>query len=37
MFRGAIKKLNNSNKMQQVEVKIGLTSAVIGALLGISK
>jgi hypothetical protein len=37
MFRGAIHKLENANKMQRVEVKIGLTSAAIGALLGISK
>jgi len=35
MFRGAIKKVPNPTKLQKTEVKIALTSAVVGAVLGI--
>ena len=35
MFRGAIRKLPNPTKLQKTEVKIALTSAVVGAGLGI--
>ena len=35
MFRGAIRKLPNPTKLQKVEVKVALASAVVGAGLGI--
>jgi len=35
MFRGAIKKLSNPTKLQKLEVKVALTSAVAGLGMGI--
>jgi hypothetical protein len=35
MFRGAIRKLTRPTRLQKAEVKIALTSAVVGAGLGI--
>jgi hypothetical protein len=35
MFRGAIKKLKAPTKLQKAEVKVALSSAVLGAGLGI--
>lgn len=35
MFRGAIKKLANPTRLQKTEVKVALSSAVLGTFLGL--
>ena len=34
MFRGAIRKLANPTRLQKTEVKVALSSAVLGCVLG---